>query len=104
MYAASEGLVYALTKPIIFTPLLSNSSFNWLNAPSSVVHTGVKSAGCEKRIAHLPSSHLWKSMSPWVVFAWKFGAVDPNRNRGCSAGVARNLRNTGEACLLAKED
>ena len=43
-------------------------------------------------------------MSPWVVFAWKFGAVDPNRNRGCSAGVARNLRKTGETCLLAKED
>ena len=52
------------------------------------MHTGVKSAGCEKRIAHEPSSHLWKSMSPCVVFAEKFGACDPRRRRGCSVGVA----------------
>lgn len=33
------------TRPIIFTPLLSNSPFSLAKAPSSVVHTGVKSAG-----------------------------------------------------------
>jgi hypothetical protein len=35
----------SLTNPIILTPLDSNSSFNFANAPSSVVQTGVKSAG-----------------------------------------------------------
>ena len=57
------------------------------------MQTGVKSAGCEKRIAltdvrqprerraalwrltdHDPPSQEWKSMSPWVVLAWKLGA------------------------------
>jgi hypothetical protein len=33
------------TRPIILTPLLSNSPFSLAKAPSSVVHTGVKSAG-----------------------------------------------------------
>ena len=39
------------------------------------MHTGVKSAGCENRTAQLLSMNLWKSISPWVVLAWKFGAV-----------------------------
>jgi hypothetical protein len=34
-----------LTNPIIFTPRFSNSSFSLAKAPSSVVQTGVKSAG-----------------------------------------------------------
>lgn len=42
-------------------------------------------------------------MSPFDVFAWKFGATDPKRNRGCSAGVARNRLNMGEACREANE-
>ena len=43
-------------------------------------------------------------MSPCVVFAWKFGASEPNLNRGCSDGVARYLRKTGDAWRGAKED
>jgi hypothetical protein len=50
---------------------------------------------------HFPPNQSWKSISPCVVFAWKFGASDPRRNRGCSA-VARCLRKIGEACLLTK--
>lgn len=56
------------------------------------MHTGVKSAGCEKRIAQEPPSHEWKSMSPWVVFAWKFGASLPRRRRGCSEGIDEEAR------------
>lgn len=43
-------------------------------------------------------------MSPCVVFALKFGASEPRRNRGCDSAVARNLRKTGEAgcCRLTK--
>ena len=36
-------------------------------------------------MAHLPPSHEWKSISPCVVLAEKFGAMLPNRNRGCSS-------------------
>lgn len=82
-----------------FTPLLSNCGFSLANAPSSVVHTGVKSAGCEKSIAHLSPIQSWKSISPSVVFALKFGASDPNRKRGCSpceAGIAKVRRRRGD--------
>lgn len=44
--------------------------------------TGVKSSGCEKRIAHELSSHWWKSMLPRVVSAWKLGAREPSRREG----------------------
>ncbi len=47
-------------------------------------------------MAHLPSSHEWKSMSPCVVLAEKFGAMLPSRNRGCSSmAVARPRRSKG---------
>lgn len=98
-----------LTKPIILTPRCSNSSFSFANAPSSVVHTGVKSAGWEKRIVQLLPTKSWKLMSPCVVVALKLGAgfqvrvcttqilrcnlpSDPSLNRGCSAGVAKKRR------------
>ena len=38
--------------PIILTPLLVNSGSSFANAPSSVVHTGVKSSGWENSIHH----------------------------------------------------
>ena len=42
-------------------------------APSSVVQTGVKSLGWEKRTAQLLPIHSWKWMVPWVVSAVKSG-------------------------------
>jgi len=78
---------HVLTNPIILTPLASNSPFNLANAPNSVVHTGVKSAGCENNTAHFPSSHVWKSISPCVVCALKLGASVPRRMRGCESLV-----------------
>ena len=36
---------------------LSNSPLSLATRPSSVVHTGVKSAGCEKSTPHLSPSH-----------------------------------------------
>ena len=41
----------------IFTPRFANSAFSFAAAPSSVVHTGVKSAGWLNRIPHPPESH-----------------------------------------------
>lgn len=42
-------------------------------------------------------------MSPLVVLAWKLGASEPIRIRGCSpVGVARKRLKMGEACRAAK--
>src|SRR6476619_6716110 len=43
--------------------------------PSSVVHTGVKSFGCENSTAHESPIHSWKLIGPSVVCASKSGAV-----------------------------
>src|SRR4030081_1800536 len=67
-------------RPMILVLRLSNSDFSLAMAPSSVVQTGVKSLGCENRIAHLSPIHLWKSMGPSVVCAWELGASSPIRN------------------------
>src|SRR6266850_6188113 len=67
-------------RPMILVLRLSNSGFNLAMVPSSVVHTGVKSLGWENRIAHLSPIHLWKSIGPSVVCAWKLGASSPIRN------------------------
>ena len=53
----------------------SNSGCSLAMYPSSVVQTGVKSLGCEKRIAHESPIHSWKLMRPSVVSASKSGAV-----------------------------
>src|SRR6266480_1502045 len=56
---------------------LSNSGLSLAMYPSSVVHTGVKSFGCENRIAHESPIQSWKWISPSVVRAKKSGAVSP---------------------------
>src|SRR4051812_41170175 len=63
------------------TPRLSNSGFRPATVPSSVVHTGVKSRGCENSTAQLPSFHFRnESMCPSVVSAEKSGTTSPSRN------------------------
>ena len=47
--------------------------------PSSVVHTGVKSLGCEKSTAQESPTQSWNLMGPAVVSASKSGAVSPIR-------------------------
>src|SRR5258706_8868216 len=64
---------------MILVFLLSNSGFNFAMYPSSVVHTGVKSFGCENRIAHLSPIQSWNLMGPSVVSAVKSGASSPIR-------------------------
>jgi hypothetical protein len=46
---------------------------------NSVVQTGVKSAGWEKKITQLPLKSSGKLMGPWVVSALKDGAFSPIR-------------------------
>src|SRR5208282_4542992 len=57
----------------------SNSGLRPAMYPSSVVHTGVKSFGCENRIAHLSPIQSWKWILPSVVSAVKSGASSPMR-------------------------
>src|ERR671937_3310153 len=64
-------------RPMIFTLRLSNSGLIFAMYPSSVVHTGVKSFGCENSTAHESPIQSWKRMRPSVVSASKSGAVSP---------------------------
>src|SRR5436189_4757230 len=75
--------VWSLTgsteSPMILVLRFSNSGLSPAMYPSSVVHTGVKSFGCENRIAHLSPIQSWKRMGPSVVSAVKSGASSPMR-------------------------
>src|SRR3954465_14172721 len=64
-------------RPMILTFRLSNSGFVLAMWPVSVVHTGVKSFGCEKSTPQESPSHSWKWIGPSVVCASKSGAVSP---------------------------
>merc|ERR550539_604658 len=66
-------------RAISLTPLLVNSPLSFWTLPSSVVQTGVKSAGWENRIAQLSASQLWKSILPWLVSAVKLGTMSPSK-------------------------
>src|SRR6516225_1616219 len=62
-------------KPRILTPRLSNSGLRRAIVPSSVVHTGVKSFGCENSTVQLLPIQSWKRILPSVVSASKSGAI-----------------------------
>ena len=47
--------------------------------PNSVVHTGVKSAGCEKNTHHESPMNSWKLIGPMLVSAVKSGTLSPMR-------------------------
>src|SRR5438552_18368733 len=51
--------------------------------PISGVQFGVKSFGCENRIAHFSPIHSWKRIVPSVVSAEKSGASSPIRIDMC---------------------
>src|SRR5437762_8350049 len=62
---------------MIFTFLRSNCGFIFAMYPSSVVQTGVKSFGCENKMAHESPIQSWNRMRPSLVSASKSGAVSP---------------------------
>jgi len=63
--------------PMSLQPRVANSPERRANSESSVVQTGVKSAGCENRMIHLPSCHSENLIVPCVVTAVKSGANSP---------------------------
>src|ERR1043165_5241455 len=77
---------------MILTPRLSNSGLIFAMYPSSVVHTGVKSFGCENSTAHLSPIQSWNLMRPSVVSASKSGAVSPNARAMRSSVKLEELR------------
>src|SRR5690606_22730815 len=75
-------------RAMALTPRLANSSLSLAVNPSSVVHTGVKSAGWEKRMPQLSPSHSWKRMRPSLESCSKSGAMSPRRMlMVCSFGI-----------------
>src|SRR5271156_5759523 len=72
-----EGTSSTLT-PIALMLRLSNSGFSFATVPSSVVHTGVKSLGCEKRMIQSLPAHSWKWIDPWVESWVKSGTSEPS--------------------------
>lgn len=66
---------------------LANSLCSAAVRPSSVVHTGVKSAGWLKNTAHEPFFQSWNEISPSVVMAVKSGASSPR----CKAGMVGSI-------------
>mmetsp|Transcript_30595 Transcript_30595/g.90817 ORF Transcript_30595/g.90817 Transcript_30595/m.90817 type:complete len:214 (+) Transcript_30595:233-874(+) len=66
-------------RPISFTPSSRNCAAMAWQMPSSVVQTGVKSFGCEKRMVHAGSRarKSWNAKSPCVVLHSKSGRAAP---------------------------
>ncbi len=69
----------SMLSPISLVLREANHSLFWAKPLSSVVQTGVKSAGCEKRMAQLPLMYSLNFSGPWVVIASKSGAGSPMR-------------------------
>src|SRR5437660_4878169 len=72
---ASWSPAESTERPMIFTFQGSNSDLIFAMYPSSVVQTGVKSFGCEKRTAQESPIQSWNWIFPSVVSASKSGAV-----------------------------
>ncbi|MNW05282.1 hypothetical protein D3C71_2015090 [compost metagenome] len=65
---------------------MAKSSFSLAVRPSSVVHTGVKSAGWENNTPQLLPSHSWKRILPSLESCSKSGAISPSlRLMGCGS-------------------
>merc|ERR1711907_926573 len=66
----------------------ANSPDRLLKRPSSVVHTGVKSAGCEQRHSHEPSLYSYRSNGPKLDSPCTLGIASPIRRYAHSAIVS----------------
>src|SRR5690554_2997440 len=66
-------------RAMTLTPRSANLSLSLAVRPSSVVHTGVKSAGWEKRTPQPSPSHSWNEILPSLESCSKSGAVSPKR-------------------------
>src|SRR5579863_8099460 len=74
--------------PIILQLRFAKSGSSPAMYPNSVVHTGVKSLGCENRMAQPSPIHSWKLILPCEVSAVKLGASSLIRNMRCLLNCA----------------
>src|SRR5204863_281452 len=82
-------------KPITLQLRFLNSGSSFAIEPNSVVHTGVKSFGCENKTAQPSPIHSWKLIVPCVVSAVKFGA---------SSLMRSDMFVLQTGCLLSRAD
>ena len=85
------------------TPRLSNSPCKSATDPSSVVHTGVKSPGCEKSTDHDPPMYSCHDSEPAVESAVKSGTTSPRRSAilpGAAANQCDARRASARACFV----
>ena len=73
LWSATESTESPMTLQLRFL----NSPSSLATVPSSVVHTGVKSFGCEKSTHQLLPIHSWKWIGPEVESCVKSGAISP---------------------------
>src|SRR6187455_1389789 len=77
--------------PISFVLSALNSSARLANSDSSVVQTGVKSAGCEKNTTQLSPCHSLNFIAfEWVVTAVKSGAGSPILGKLTVSDIAKS--------------
>ena len=81
----------SIDSPMSWVLSFSNSGALRANSDSSVVQTGVKSAGWEKRTTHLPLKSP-SEMGPCVEFAVKSGAGSLSRGSGVAAERSFSVR------------
>src|SRR5690606_12304230 len=72
---------------IAFTLRFLNSGSSFAVRPSSVVQTGVKSAGCENKTTHAAPAESWNLMGQIEVSCSKSGTETPKRQlvKACSS-------------------
>ena len=83
MWAKTESIERPMSTVFRSAKALSRPA----KARNSVVQTGVKSAGWEKRTTHFSLFHSESLRRPCVVLASKSGAGPPSWMRGASMGV-----------------
>src|SRR5690606_8337329 len=69
--------ILSILNPISLVLCFSKKSLSLAKPVISVVHTGVKSAGCENRITQLPLLNSENLRTPVVVTTSKSGAISP---------------------------
>src|SRR5215469_1042807 len=74
---ASWSVAESTDRPTTLTFRRSNSGLIFAIYPSSVVHTGVKSFGCENSTAQESPIQSWNLIRPSLESASKSGAISP---------------------------
>src|SRR5690348_6801727 len=92
-HGGSDSIGSTLTA-MRLTPRRANSAPSAAVRASSVVHTGVKSAGWDRSITQASPAHWWKEIRPSVESCRKSGAMSPSRKDAMSPRLFRKSRDS----------